>query len=63
MALGDSPNDFSMLKRVNHPVLIRSSHQFPGVQALIPGVQITKEKGPKGWNAAVLDLLHKQTAK
>jgi mannosyl-3-phosphoglycerate phosphatase len=63
MALGDSPNDFSMLKRVNHPVLIRSSRQFPGVQEMIPGLQITKEKGPKGWNAAVLDLLHKKTAK
>ena len=63
MALGDSPNDFSMLKRVNHPVLIRSSRQFPGVQQMIPGLQITKEKGPKGWNVAVLDLLNKQTAK
>jgi mannosyl-3-phosphoglycerate phosphatase len=63
MALGDSPNDFSMLKKVNHPVLIRSSRQFPGVQGMIPGLQITKEKGPKGWNAAVLDLLHRKTAK
>ena len=63
MALGDSPNDFSMLKRVTHPVLIRSSRQFPELQDLIPSVQVTKEKGPKGWNAAVLDLLHKQTAK
>ena len=63
IALGDSPNDFSMLKRVNHPVLIRSSRQFPGVQEMIPGLQITKEKGPKGWNTAVLDLLNKQTAK
>ena len=63
MALGDSPNDFSMLKRVTHPVLIRSSRQFPELQALIPGLQVTKEKGSKGWNAAVLDWLHKQTAK
>ncbi len=63
MALGDSPNDFSMLKRVNHPVLIRSSREFPGVQDIIPGLQITKDKGPKGWNAAVLDLLHNKTAK
>lgn len=60
MALGDSPNDFSMLKRVTHPVLIRSSRQFPGLQALIPGLQVTKEKGPKGWNAAVLDILSRK---
>ncbi len=63
MALGDSPNDFSMLKRANHPVLIRSARQFPGVQEMIPGLQITKKRGPKGWNDAVLDLLHKKTAK
>ncbi len=60
MALGDSPNDFSMLKRVTHPVLIRSSRQFTGLQALIPGLQVTKEKGPKGWNAAVLDILSRK---
>jgi mannosyl-3-phosphoglycerate phosphatase len=59
MALGDSPNDFSMLKRVTHPVLIRSWRQFPGLQDLIPGLQVTKEKGPKGWNAAVLEVLRK----
>jgi mannosyl-3-phosphoglycerate phosphatase len=63
MALGDSPNDFNMLKRVDHPVLIRSSRQFPGVREMIPGLQITKEKGPRGWNAAVLDLLQRKTAK
>ena len=60
MALGDSPNDFSMLKRVTHPVLIRSSRQFPELQALIPALQVTKEKGPKGWNAAVLERLEKE---
>jgi mannosyl-3-phosphoglycerate phosphatase len=63
MALGDSPNDFSMLKRVNHPVLIRSSRQFPELQEMIPGLQVTKEKGPKGWNVAVLRMLRNQTTK
>ena len=63
MALGDSPNDFSMLKRVAHPVLIRSSRQFPELQALIPGLQVTKEMGPKGWNAAVLEILDKEYPK
>jgi mannosyl-3-phosphoglycerate phosphatase len=63
MALGDSPNDFSMLKRVTHPVLVRSSRQFPELQALIPGLQVTKEKGPKGWNAAVLEILNKEFPK
>ncbi|MGD8227088.1 MAG: HAD-IIB family hydrolase [Desulfobacteraceae bacterium] len=63
MALGDSPNDFSMLKRVTYPVLIRSSRQFPELKALIPGLQVTKEKGPKGWNAAVLEILNKEFPK
>jgi mannosyl-3-phosphoglycerate phosphatase len=63
MALGDSPNDFSMFKRVTHPVLVRSSRQFPELQALIPGLQVTKEKGPKGWNAAVLEILNKEFPK
>ena len=63
VALGDSPNDFSMLKRVTHPVLVRSSRQFPELQALIPGLQVTKEKGPRGWNAAVLEILNKEFPK
>jgi len=57
IALGDSPNDFSMLKQVNYPVLVRASHQFPGIEDAIPGISITREMGPKGWNTAVLDLL------
>ncbi|MGD8230326.1 MAG: HAD-IIB family hydrolase [Desulfobacteraceae bacterium] len=59
VALGDSPNDFSMLKRVSHPVLIRSSRQFSELQAMIPALRVTKEKGPKGWNAAVSEVLRK----
>lgn len=58
IALGDSPNDFSMLKRANHPVLIRSSHHFPELQEMIPRLKVTQEIGPKGWNGAVLDIIH-----
>ena len=57
IALGDSPNDFSMLKRADHPVLICSSRQFPGLEKEIPHLRRTREKGSKGWNTAVLDLL------
>ena len=59
IALGDSPNDFSMLKRVNHPILIRSGSHFPGIEEKIPDLRITQEMGPKGWNSAVLDILGK----
>jgi mannosyl-3-phosphoglycerate phosphatase len=56
IALGDSPTDFSMLKQVDYPVLIRSSVHFPGLQDRIPGLKVTDEMGPVGWNSAVLDI-------
>jgi len=58
IALGDSPVDFSMLQRADFPVLIRSSHQYPELQKMIPRLRVTREPGPKGWNAAVLDILN-----
>jgi mannosyl-3-phosphoglycerate phosphatase len=57
IALGDSPNDFSMLKRADHPILVRSARPFPELEEMIPGLKITKEMGPKGWNSVVLELL------
>lgn len=57
IALGDSPNDFTMLKQVYHPVLVRSSREFPGLSEQIPGLRTTHEWGPLGWNEAVLDIL------
>lgn len=58
IALGDSPVDFSMLERADYPVLIRSSHQYPELKRVIPRLKVTQEPGPKGWNAAVLDILN-----
>jgi mannosyl-3-phosphoglycerate phosphatase len=57
IALGNSPNDVSMLKQVDCPVLIRSSPPFPGIGELIPALRVTPEVGPKGWNSVVLDIL------
>jgi mannosyl-3-phosphoglycerate phosphatase len=56
-ALGDSPNDFGMLRQVDYPVLIRSFRNFSGIEEHIPGVRVSREKGPKGWNTMVLNLL------
>jgi mannosyl-3-phosphoglycerate phosphatase len=58
IALGDSPVDFSMLKRADYPVLIRSSRQYPELKKMIPRLRVTQEPGPKGWNAAVLGILN-----
>jgi len=57
IALGDSPNDFSMMKRVDYPVLVRSSREYPALEKEIPNLRTTHEKGPAGWNAAVTALL------
>jgi mannosyl-3-phosphoglycerate phosphatase len=57
IALGDSPNDFSMLKQVDRPVLVRSQQNFPGIKEEIPGITITREIGPEGWNTAVVGIL------
>ncbi len=58
IALGDSPVDFSMLKRADYPVLISSPHQYPELKKVIPHLKVTQERGPRGWNAAVLDILN-----
>jgi mannosyl-3-phosphoglycerate phosphatase len=58
IALGDSPVDFSMLKRADYPVLIRSSNPYPELKKEIPRLKVTQEPGPRGWNAAVLDILN-----
>jgi mannosyl-3-phosphoglycerate phosphatase len=54
MALGDSPNDFSMLKQADYPVLIRSARRFSGLEETIPGLRVSSETGPRGWNTEVL---------
>ncbi len=57
IALGDSPNDFSMLERADFPVLVQSQKDFSELKEKIPRLKITREMGPKGWNSAVLDIL------
>jgi mannosyl-3-phosphoglycerate phosphatase len=57
IALGDSPNDFSMLKLADYPVLVRGQHDFSKLKEGIPRLRITQETGPKGWNSAVLGIL------
>ncbi len=60
IALGDSPNDFSMLKQVDYPVLLPSALHFHGIEERIPGLRVIREIGPKGWNSAVLDILNEK---
>jgi mannosyl-3-phosphoglycerate phosphatase len=57
VALGDSPNDFTMLQQVDHPILVQSYRSYPELVHKIPGLTITRETGPRGWNEAVLEIL------
>jgi mannosyl-3-phosphoglycerate phosphatase len=57
IALGDSPNDFSLLAAVDYPVLIR---QPDGRAAACPlaNLRVPSAPGPAGWSQAVTELLH-----
>ena len=57
IALGDSPNDFPMLERADHPVLVRSRHEFPWLKEKIRRLRVSRETGPAGWNSMVLTIL------
>jgi mannosyl-3-phosphoglycerate phosphatase len=58
IALGDSPNDFSMLERADYPVLVRSRRDFPLLKEKIPSLNVSRETGPTGWNSMVLAILN-----
>jgi mannosyl-3-phosphoglycerate phosphatase len=62
VALGDSPNDFPMLQRADIPVLVRSNREFTALEETILHLKRTREKGPRGWNSAVLDILDNEEA-
>jgi mannosyl-3-phosphoglycerate phosphatase len=57
VGLGDSPNDFDMLKKVDYPFLVQPLRSFPGIEDEIPRLMVTKAKGPAGWNEAVVNIL------
>ncbi len=56
IALGDSPNDLSMLERVDYPIVIPRVNG-PALEVTKPGAQLAPNPGCRGWNAAVLELL------
>ncbi len=63
IALGDSPNDLSMLEQVDFPVLVRSQRDSGKLTRHIPRMRHTHEMGPKGWNSVVLDILSNKEEK
>lgn len=59
IGIGDSPNDLSMLERVDLPVVVQrpSGTWDPFLISRLPSAYRAEGIGPAGWNAAVLDLL------
>jgi mannosyl-3-phosphoglycerate phosphatase len=57
--LGDAANDISFLKQVEHPVLIRGRDGSwnPKVLSEMPGIQKSREPGPRGWAESVERIL------
>lgn len=59
IGIGDSQNDFSMIRRADFPVLVRSKRDNTSIASEIPGLMVTKGIGPAGWNSAILRILQK----
>ena len=57
IALGDSPNDFSMLSKVNCPWLVRRPEKEQTIPE-IDNLKITSKFGPEGWSEALLATLN-----
>ena len=59
VALGDSPNDLSMLQGSDRPILVPRPDGRPHetLAAALPQAEVAPEPGPPGWNRAVLTVL------
>jgi mannosyl-3-phosphoglycerate phosphatase len=57
LGLGDAPNDFDLLSRVDVPVLVASGRAYPGLVHDLPGLRQTSARGAAGFNEAVLAIL------
>lgn len=57
MGLGDAPNDFDLLSRVDLPVLVASAKAGAGAEPGLPNLRRTKASGAAGFNEAVLAAL------
>ena len=59
VALGDSPNDLAMLERADIAVVVRSDKSDQLNLANPQRIIYTDQRGPQGWNTAVMTILDK----
>ena len=57
IAIGDSPNDITMLENVDHPVIVQRPDGTYDARIDLPGLEKADGIGPEGWNRAVLAVL------
>jgi mannosyl-3-phosphoglycerate phosphatase len=53
IAIGDSPNDITMLERVDYPVIVQKPDGTYDKRINIPGLIKANGIGPDGWNKAI----------
>lgn len=59
VALGDSPNDLTMLQAADRPIVVPrpDGKPHPALAAALLSAELAPEPGPPGWNRAVLAVL------
>jgi len=57
VAVGDSPNDLPMLKKVDTPVVVQKPDGRYDPHINLPGIKRADDIGPKGWNKAIAEFL------
>jgi mannosyl-3-phosphoglycerate phosphatase len=62
VALGDSPNDASMLRQADRAIIVPRStgSADPALRRALPRAEVAPQPGPAGWNAAVSAVLEGQ---
>ncbi|MCC6347242.1 MAG: HAD-IIB family hydrolase [Nitrospirales bacterium] len=58
-ALGDGPNDISMLRQADYPIVVRNPGGRDALSLHLPHLTITEGTGPEGWNRAIIQLLER----
>ncbi len=58
IALGDSPNDIEMLRKVNYPIVVKKCDGSYDKRIKVKKLIKADGIGPEGWNRAVIKLLH-----
>ena len=57
IALGDSPNDFSMLAKADVPILVQRADGRHAAGVDVPNMVLQEGIGPKGWEKAIARIL------